>query len=53
MDKGRLDYARILVSTPSFEVLNLTSILVIDGCNFTLKLVEEWGCSLEEYAFLT
>ena len=53
MDKGRLVFARILVSTTSLEVLNLKFVVVIDGCKFTFKLVEEWGCSLGEDAFLT
>jgi len=53
VDKGRLDYARILISTSSLEVLNTTTELLVDGCKFTIKLVEEWGCCLGEDAFLT
>jgi len=41
LDKGRLDYACILISTKSLEVLNSTFVLLIDGCQYVVKLVEE------------
>jgi len=52
-DKARLDYARILISTTSLEVLNTTTEFLIDGCIFTIKLIEEWRCHLGEDAFLS
>jgi len=53
VDRGRIDYARILISTPSVEVLNKSMVMLIDGSQCSIKLVEEWGCHLGEDAFLT
>lgn len=53
VDKARLDFARVLVSTTSLEVVNLLSEVVIDGRVHSVKLVEEWGCNLGEDAFLS
>jgi len=53
VDKARLDYAQILISTPSIEIVNTSSDFFIDGCKYVIKLVEEWGCCLGEDAFLT
>jgi len=53
VDRVRLDYARVLISTTSLEVINLMSKVVIDECKYMIKLVEEWGCNLGEDAFLS
>lgn len=53
MDRERLDYARVLISKTSLEVVNSSSEVVIDGCNYVIKLVEEWGCNLGEDTFLS
>ena len=53
MDRARLDYARVLISTTFSEVVNSSSEVVIDGCKYVIKLVEEWGCNLGEDAFLS
>lgn len=53
VDKVRLDFARVLVSTTSLEVVNSLSEVVIDGRVHSVKLVEEWGCNLGEDAFLS
>ncbi|CAG9768404.1 unnamed protein product [Ceutorhynchus assimilis] len=53
IDKARLDFARILVSTSQLEILNTSSEVVIDGRKYIIKLVEEWGCHLGEDAFMT
>jgi len=53
VDKARLDYARVLISTTFLKDINLTSEVVIDGCKYSLKLVEEWGCNLGEDAFMS
>jgi hypothetical protein len=53
VDRGKIDYARILLSTTSLEVLNRTVALQIDGQKYSIKLVEEWGCNLGEDVFLT
>ena len=53
VDKARFDYARILISTPTIEILNTSQVLLIDGAKFTIKMVEEWGYFLGEDAFLS
>jgi len=53
VDKGRLDFARILILTSSLEIVNNSTELLIDGIRHTIKLVEEWGSSLGEDAFLS
>jgi len=53
VDRARLDYARVLISTTILEVVNSTFDVMIDGFNYVLKLVEEWGCNLGEDAFLS
>jgi len=53
VDKTRLDFARILVSTSDLEILNKTTKCVINGRTYTIKLVEEWGCQFGEDAFMT
>lgn len=52
VDKARLDYARILISTTSLEVVNVISEVIIDDCNYSIKLAEDWGCNLGEDAFM-
>lgn len=53
LDRGRIDYARVLITTTSLEVLNFTTDVLVDGSMFPIKLVEEWGWNLGEDAFLT
>ena len=53
VDRGRIDYARILITTTSLEVLNMHQDVLIDGCKHSIKFLEEWGCNLGEDAFLT
>ena len=52
VDKGCLDYARILVSTTSLELLNLNISLVVDDAICRFKVIEEGGFSLAEDACL-
>jgi len=51
VDRARLDFARIFISTSQLEILNTTSDFIIDGSLYSIKLVEEWGCNLGEDAF--
>lgn len=53
LDKARLDFARVLISTQVLEIINSSIEVFIDGQIFLLKLVEEWGCNLGEDAFLS
>lgn len=53
VDKARIDFARVLLSTPLLEIVNTSFDFIIDGSLFGIKVVEEWGCNLGEDAFLT
>jgi hypothetical protein len=52
MDKVRFDYARVLISTSSLEILNSDAKVLVDGELFGFKIIEEWGFSLGEDACL-
>lgn len=52
LDRGRFDYARILISTSSIEAVNCVDQVSIDGRLVDLKIVEEWGFNLGEDACL-
>jgi len=52
LGKERLDYARVLASTSSLEILNLNTSVLIDGVLSKLNIIEEWGFSLCEDACL-
>lgn len=41
IEKERLDYAYVLVSTPSLEVINDYAKVVVDGILLEFKLIEE------------
>lgn len=45
-ERERFDYARVLVATHSFEIINCSEKLLIDGVLVTVKLVEEWGFNI-------
>ena len=53
VDKARIDFARILISTSSLEIVNKSLNIIVDGSMYSIKLVEEWGCNLGEDTFLT
>lgn len=53
VDRARLDYARVLISTTHLEVVNSSTEIVIDGCKYVMKIVEECGCNLGEDDFLS
>jgi hypothetical protein len=52
VEKERFDYARILVATTSFEIINCFEKLSIDGVIVTVKIVEEWGFNIGDDACL-
>jgi hypothetical protein len=52
LDRDRLDYARILVSTTSLEVIRTEASVMIDGVLFDFQIIEEWGLALGEDACL-
>jgi len=53
VDKARLDFARILLSTPQIEIVNKSAEFIIHDRKYVIKLVEEWGCNLGEDAFMS
>ena len=52
MDKERFDYARVLIATSSFEIINCTEELMIDGDLVKVKIIEEWGFNIGDDACL-
>jgi len=45
-------YARVLISTSSLEVLNVTDQVLVDGVKVEIKIIEEWGFCLGDDACL-
>jgi len=50
--KDRFDYARVLLSTSSLEIINTIEKFLVDGMMVELKIIEEWGFSIGEDACL-
>ncbi|KEH42136.1 RNA recognition motif [Medicago truncatula] len=50
--KRSFDFARMLLSTSSLEIINSEAQIVVDGVLFDLKIIEEWGLTLGEDACL-
>jgi len=46
LNRERIDYARVLISTSSLEVLNLSDQIIVDGVMLDIKIVEELGLNL-------
>jgi len=52
LDRDRFDYARVLVSTSSLELINSEARVLVDGVLFEFKIIEEWGFATGEDACL-
>jgi len=52
VEKERFDYARVLVATSSYEIINCSEEILIDGVLVTVKIFEEWGFNIGEDACL-
>jgi len=52
MEKERFDYARILIATSRFEIINCLESILIDGELVTMKIVEDWGFNIGDDACL-
>jgi hypothetical protein len=52
LDNVRFDYARVLISTSSLEILNTEAKVMVDGELFDFKIIEEWDFSLGDDACL-
>ena len=48
MNKERFDYARVMVSLSSLDVVNFLEHILVDGVLVEIKIVEEWGFNLGE-----
>jgi len=53
LDKGRLDYARVLISTSSLDVIKANATIMLDGKIFDFQIVEEGGFLVGEDACLS
>jgi len=53
LEKIRFDYARVLISTSSLDLLISDAKVMVDGVVFDFKIVEEGGFSLGEDACLS
>ncbi|PNX71916.1 hypothetical protein L195_g027802, partial [Trifolium pratense] len=47
-EKDRLDFARVLIATPSLDIINSVESILVDGGQVEVKIVEEWGYALGE-----
>ena len=52
LDTVRFDYARVLISTSSVEILNTGSKVMVDGEIFYFKIIEEWEFAIGNDACL-
>ena len=52
IDKVCIDYARVLISTSTLDIINTGAKVMVDGALFDFKIVEEWGFSLGKDACL-
>jgi hypothetical protein len=52
LNKERCDYARVLISTSSLDVINASEQIIVDGVLVDIKIVEEWGFCLGDDACL-
>jgi len=52
LDRDRFDYARVLVSTCSLNLINSEASILVDGALFQFRIMEEWGVAVGEDACL-
>jgi hypothetical protein len=52
VERERFDYAKVLVATFMFEIINCQESILIDGVLVTVKIVEEWGFNIGDDACL-
>jgi len=50
LDRDRFDYARVLVSTSSLNLINSEASILVDGALFQFRIMEEWGVAIGEDA---
>jgi len=52
LDRGRFNFARVLISTPSLDIISFVDKVSIDGLLVDIKIVEERGANIGEDACL-
>ena len=52
VDRDRFDYARVLVSTSSLDIIKTEAHVVVNGVLLDFQLIEEWGYAVGEDACL-
>ncbi|PNX72734.1 putative sulfate transporter, partial [Trifolium pratense] len=48
LERERIDFARVLIATPTLEIVNTAVTVLVDGILNEVKIVEEWGFNLGE-----
>lgn len=48
LERGRCDYASVLLSTPSLDIVSRVERLSIDGQLVDIKIIKEWGYNIGE-----
>ncbi|XP_045831171.1 uncharacterized protein LOC123922499 [Trifolium pratense] len=52
VEKGRLDFARVLIATPDLDIIKRSESVLVNGTPVVIKIVEEWGYAMGEDACL-
>ena len=52
LDRDSFDYARVLVSTSSLNLINSEASILVDGALLQFRIMEEWGVAIGEDACL-
>jgi len=52
LDRDQFDYARVLVSTSSLDIIKSEANILVDGVLFEFKIIEKWGFAVGEDACL-
>lgn len=52
VNRERFDYARVLISTSSLDVINVSDKILVDEALVDIKIIEEWGFCLGDDACL-
>ena len=46
LNRERFDYARVLISTSSLDVVNVSGTVLVDGEMVVIEMIEEWGFNI-------
>ncbi|XP_045798023.1 uncharacterized protein LOC123892263 [Trifolium pratense] len=48
VDRGRLDFARVLIATSDLDIIKIVETVMVDGLTVDINIVEEWGYAMGE-----